>query len=160
MRQRDHIAGELAESNARCRPDLFLQRAHRQKLCDRQASDRDDQLGLQQRDLALQPRPAVLDLGRRRHAIAALRQLAGEATADRGHVDALAKRRFVEAQSAEPAKQLLAGRPCERPAQRRFLGARRLPDQQHAREYGLAEHHGLVHLRAARAAPHRRLMRT
>src|SRR5688572_23620699 len=100
----------------------------------------------------------MFDLERRRYAIATLRQLAWETAADRSHVDPRAKLRFVQAQRLEPTKQLLARGPRERPAERGLLAARRLSDEHHARQHGLADDHRLVHLRAAAAGAQRALM--
>ena len=69
----------------------------------------------------------------RRHAIAALRILAGEAAAHRRHVDVVAEGLLVDAERAEPLEQVAPGRPGERLAHDRLFVARRLPDEQHRR---------------------------
>ena len=98
--------------------------------------------------LAHDPLLAALDLARVRLAVAAAVRLAREAPRDRGHVDALAERRLVDAERLlEPAEHRASRGPREGTPQRPLSWTRRLTDEDHSAYHRRAVHDGTDHFR-------------
>src|SRR5689334_7830572 len=125
MRKRDHVRVVTEPGRpydaADQRIQLLSACALAEHFADRERADRDDERRLQDRDLPLQEHAAARNLVRVRPAVAAALRLSGEASRDRGHVDARAKRLLVQsARLLEPTKERLARGPRERPAEAAF----------------------------------------
>ena len=129
MRERDDVEGVAAIGDGEFFADDVGQFVEGDELLDRELADGDDERGPEQRDLGVEPARAIDDLLRVRHAVAAGGVLAGEAAADRGHVDRRAKLRLGHPAGAlEPAEERLPRRPREGAPEHRLLRARRLAD--------------------------------
>ena len=138
--------------------DLIQLRA-RNELRDGKLSHRDDQCGLKEIHLSLQPFRAILDFRRIWNAITSRLLFAGETSAHRRHVDVRAKGRFIGAgKFIEPAKKLLPRRPGERTTQHRFFVPRCLSHQDDAADNSTAAHHGFEHSWATPTAQEARHM--
>ncbi len=102
MRQWDDVDARLASRHDLHRSNLFNEWTRREELLDRDAPHRQDELWLEELDFAIEPGTAIEQLFRGRHAIAALRILAGEAAARGGDVHARSELFFVQAEREEP----------------------------------------------------------
>jgi len=148
VRERDDIDPPLAACHELHGSDLFDERACWEELLDRDAAHRQNQSGLEQLDFALQPRAAIEQLFRTRHAISAFRILAGETAASSGDVDASAELLFVQAQREEPLEELFARGPRKGAAERGLFVARSLPDEEHSGLHWSPHDRRPMHVRA------------
>src|ERR1017187_3491151 len=91
MRQR-HDVNRLPITNCLERPpNRFHERSLAEQLRNSELANRENQTGLQESKLSLQPARAVGNLRFIQHPIASLRFLAGKAAANRSKVDAITR---------------------------------------------------------------------
>src|SRR5450432_3899993 len=130
--------------------DRILELRDPDQLRRRERSDRDDQLRFQQRDLAIEMRAAIRDLGLVRHAIAAaFRVLPRKTSNHRSNMDALTKLLLGDAEVVgEPGEEAAAGGVGERTAILDLVRTRRLTDQHHTRTRNGARHRQAEYIRA------------
>ena len=130
----------------------FVELLESKKLCDRKFAHRDDELWLQELDFIIHPARAILDLFRRRNAVAARGGFSGKAAADRGEVNLRAHLYFTQVtEFVEPIEESAASGPGERLAQNRLSDAGRLTDEHHLAEDRSAGNRRRQHPRAAPA---------
>ena len=153
MRQRNQVEAVARMRDAKFAANYVSQFSTVDKLHDCQSTDGNNQTWLQNPNLIIHPRRTVANLIRRRDAIGAAEIFARETTADRGKIDFRSNGSFVHpAKLFEPPKKCFAGGVRERPFQRWFARARRLPNNHHIAEDGTTGHRRGLHARAATAA--------
>ena len=87
MRQRNEIESCSGPLDAKTATDNLIKFSDRNELRDGQFPDRNDEARLQDFELAIQPRGAVLDLLRVGNPVAPARRFARKTTTDRGEID-------------------------------------------------------------------------
>jgi len=149
VREDDDVEGFAGSSGAMNHADHVLELRFSEELKRGQGSHSDDELRLEDADLAIEVCAAVRDLGLVGDAIAARFGIAPRKTADDGaHVHARAKLRLRDAGALrEPLEEPLTGRERERPLVDDLARPRRLPDEQNLRtgdrpDDGRADHVG------------------
>ena len=132
MRQRDQVEGAAIAAQREGTPDDFSELFEGKKLGDRQFTDRDDEIRLEQVDLIIQPRRTIPDLVRRGNAIAPGGCFAGKAAANRGKINLRANLFLAHfAELLEPTEEGATGSPGEGFAEHGFFHAGRLADKHH-----------------------------
>ena len=135
MRQHDDIETTPGARSLVNAPDRILELRNAEELDRGERADGNHELRLQQRDLAIEMRTAVRDLGRIGHTIAAgLRITTGKAANHGGDVDLRAKLFLADAEVVgEPGEEAAARGVSERAAVIDLVRPRRLSDEHHAR---------------------------
>src|SRR5688500_13432461 len=106
MRQRDAVRAVVAVSDGELPSDRLDKWPFTEELTDRELAHRQDEVGLEQRELALQPARAIRDFIWRRHAIAAFRTFSRKAATHRRKINPGARFLFRPAERAfEPFEQ-------------------------------------------------------
>jgi len=108
----------------------FVELLESNKLCDRNFTDRNDELWLEKIDFIIHPAGAISDFIRCRNAVATRGCLAREAAADRGEVNPRAHLHFIQmTELVEPPEERATSRPGEGLAQNWFSDAGCLADE-------------------------------
>lgn len=158
MRQRNDIDTQAAARHGLECSDLVHEWPRRQELFDRDPPHRQDQGGLEQLDLAIEPGAAIEQLFRARHAITALGVFSWETPACGRNVDAGSELFLVETERQEPLEELLAGGPSERATERGLFVAWGLPDEKHFGADRVPHDWRAMHVRAETAGAKRALV--
>jgi len=149
MGKRDEIEIAPVEGGAELRPDDRVHARTGNEALDGQATDGDDEMGLEKEDFVAEPLGAVVDFGGVRDAVAAGGIASGEATADGGHVNVGAEYLLGDAGGLlEPTEEPLAGGPGKGASKDGLAGAGSLAHEKNPAEDGAAGDGGALHRRA------------
>ncbi len=152
MRQRNKIKRVTIASYGETTTNNAIQFLDRNKLRDRQFAYRNDKAWTQDLHFIGQPRRAIANLFRARHAISTGGSFSRETATDSGKVNLRAHLCFSHsAKLAKPAEESAPRCPCERSRKNGFFYSGRLSDENYPAENRSARHRGRNHPRTAPA---------
>ncbi len=152
MRQRDEIEAPTAAFHLETAADDLVELLHREKLCDREFADGDDEARTEDFKFGLAPGSAVSNFIGRGDAIPAGSGFAGKAATNGSEINAGTGFVFIPAAKLlEPTEESAPSRPGKWTAEDGLLHARRLTDEDDPANDGSARHGRRDHARAASA---------
>ena len=152
MRQRNEIKRVTIASYGETTTNNAIQFPDRNKLRDRQFAYRNDKAWTQDLHFIVQPRTAIANLFRARHAISTGGIFSGETATDSGKVNLRAHLRFRHsAKIAKPVEECAPRCPHERSRKNGFFYPGRLSDENYPAENRSTRHRRRNHPRTAPA---------
>lgn len=135
MRQRNQVEGATVAPKGEGAPNYLVEFLEREELGDREFTDRNDELRLQQIDFVIHPGRTISNFVWRGDAVAACRSFPGKAAADGREINVRADLFLSQpAELLKPAEEGAARRPREGFAEHRLFHAGRLADEHYFAE--------------------------